>query len=436
MKNRFLSVGLSCVTALLVGAGLSACGGSDSPSVPTLGGTAAIGAPIVGGTVNVQCAAGAALSTTTAASTGAWQVTISGQTLPCKIEVSGGGLAQPLYSLAIGFGIANITPLTDLVVASLAGISPATWFGDTSAGSFQAINASAVSGAVTQIRTALDLTDINSLDPITSSFTPVPGNPMDGALEALRTVVSDYAALLSAASDGTLTTYLQAYSVALKTAYSTAIASGVNSGGGTGTGGGTADCAAGQTALTFAGNTNSKFTNGQTVCFSATATALSIAGSTPLTNPTLNSQVVGDYAAYEFADGSDIYEVVLVVSSGAIYEINFLPGGTYVGQFAQSTGTGGATGGTSTLTVQTTVLGVSADFVINNVPKPSTQDEFCSALTDANSSTSLSNAIGAAGTFTVNSCSFANDVGTVNASLSITSPVALTTAYQVIYTYR
>lgn len=432
MKNKCWSAGLSCVTALLVSAGLSACGGSDD--TPTLGGTAAIGAPIVGGTVSVRCAAGSTLQTTTS-STGAWQVVTSGQTLPCKIEVSGGGLAQPLYSVALSFGTANITPLTDLVVANFAASLPAAWFADASTSNFQAINASAVSGAVTQIRTALGLSAINSLDPISSSFNPTPGNPMDGALEALMTVVSNYNALLAAASSGTLSTFLQPYSGALQTAYSNAVASGGTSGGGAGTGGSNTSCASNETAMTFStSSSGGLYSNGQQVCFNASATALSFSGKT-LGNPSVNSQVTAPYAAYTFADGNTSYEVIL--NAGALYEINLMQSSTFVGQFVPNGGNGSATGGTSTLTIQATVGGfVTPDITLTNIPKPSTQSEFCSAVNDASSDLSLSKALGATGSFTVTGCSFANDVGTVDATLSITSPVALTTPYHVVYTYR
>src|ERR1039457_4973395 len=79
----------SLVASMLV---LTSCGkgGGGGSGSPTLGGVAAEGAPIANGTINVICAAGSALTPTTTNSSGAWQVTLPGQTLPCAVKVSGG----------------------------------------------------------------------------------------------------------------------------------------------------------------------------------------------------------------------------------------------------------------------------------------------------------------------------------------------------------
>jgi hypothetical protein len=57
-------------------------------------------------------------------------------------------------------------------------------------------------------------------------------------------------------------------------------------------------------------------------------------------------------------------------------------------------------------------------------------------MSDSNSSTSLGNALGAVGTFTITSCSFSGSVGNVSASLAITNPVNMTVLYTVTYTYN
>ena len=122
--------------AILCSIILVACGGgsgSSTPSSSTLSGVAAVGTPIANGTINIRCASGSALNTTTSSS-GGWQVTLSGQTLPCAVEVSGGtinGVANTMtyHSIATAIGTVNVTPLTDLMVANLAGTAtPTTWF--------------------------------------------------------------------------------------------------------------------------------------------------------------------------------------------------------------------------------------------------------------------------------------------------------------------
>ena len=48
----------------------------------------------------------------------------------------------------------------------------------------------------------------------------------------------------------------------------------------------------------------------------------------------------------------------------------------------------------------------------------------------------MNNALGAVGTFTINSCSFNGSVGNVSATLAVTTPIALTVPYTVVYTYN
>ena len=120
--RRFATIGVVCLSVLLAGCGGS---GSSTPAASTLKGVAAVGYPIIGGTINVSCAAASALTATTS-STGGWQVTVSGQTLPCAVQVAGGtinGIANSTsyHSIATAFGNVNVTPLTDLMVANLVG---------------------------------------------------------------------------------------------------------------------------------------------------------------------------------------------------------------------------------------------------------------------------------------------------------------------------
>ena len=102
---------------------IAGCGGGSSttpaptPVVNAMSGTAAVGSPIAGGTVKVICAAGAANASTTTTASGTWQTSVTGQTLPCAVQVSGGtikGAANPtaLHAFTTGFGTVNITSLT------------------------------------------------------------------------------------------------------------------------------------------------------------------------------------------------------------------------------------------------------------------------------------------------------------------------------------
>ncbi|MDP2760256.1 MAG: hypothetical protein Q8O64_07600 [Sideroxyarcus sp.] len=207
MKNIFFLLGL--VVALFI----SACGGgsSTSPASQTFSGVAAVGFPIVGGTVSVICATGSPLTGTTT-STGTWQVTLSDQTLPCAVRVSGGTInsatnTTPYHSIALALGTVNVTPLTDMMVANLAGAAPDTWFTglSTTPASLNAISQTHVDGSLANLRAALSgLAPLSTINPITTAFSATPGNTSDDMLAALQTSLANsgtsYGTLLTAAS--------------------------------------------------------------------------------------------------------------------------------------------------------------------------------------------------------------------------------------------
>lgn len=217
---KFLLITLASFIVVACGGG----GGDNPPPATTLSGTAAVGAPIVGAAVNVTCASGAALSGIPSTSnTGAWSVTLSGQTLPCAVQVSGGtirGAANTItyQSIANAYGIVNVTPLTDLLVANLAGSSVAL----TSA-KLSTITPANIATALANLRTALALPALATIDPITTTFTPTGGVPMDDILSALQTAMTNsgtsYSSLLMSAASPTFTAPA-GFKTALTAAYS------------------------------------------------------------------------------------------------------------------------------------------------------------------------------------------------------------------------
>ena len=214
--------------------GIVSDGGSNSPASSTLGGVAAVGTPIVGGAINVSCAAGSQLATTTDSTTGAWQVTLTGQALPCAVQVTGGTIngltnATPYHSIAVAAGTVNVTPLTDLMVANLTGTStPSIWFAGLSAtpAPLNNINQAAVNGALAKLSAALPaLTSLGAINPITTAFTPTPGNASDDMLTSLHTAIANttgitYTSLMSDASSPAFIAPVPGFGAALMTAYS------------------------------------------------------------------------------------------------------------------------------------------------------------------------------------------------------------------------
>lgn len=229
MKNKLGAIAL----VLWVAGLLAGCGGSDSAAggataTGSLNGTAAVGHPLVGGTISVKCAAGGALAATTG-SAGNWSVTLSGQTLPCALQVGGGtvnGAANTTFyhSIATVPGTVNVTPLTDLLVANLAGsATPVTWFAGLNSAALGAITQSQVDASLAQLRGALvALPPLSGINPITTAFTPTSGNNIDDMLTALNAALGgsgvSYATLLGNAAAATFVAP-PGYSAALAAAF-------------------------------------------------------------------------------------------------------------------------------------------------------------------------------------------------------------------------
>jgi len=217
---------------IIAGITLTACGGGGGGSSSadiTLSGIAATGHPIVGGAIQVICAGGSTLNTTTN-STGAWQVTISGQTLPCAVAVSGGTINNATntisyHSIATSIGTVNITPLTDLMLANLVGTAtPGTWFASLAPATLASITSTLVDMAISNQCAALSgLTLLCANNPVTTVFTPAGGNIMDNMLSALQIAMVNtsvsYASLLSDAFVAGYSTPAADFNTALTTAY-------------------------------------------------------------------------------------------------------------------------------------------------------------------------------------------------------------------------
>ena len=193
------------ISTLILGLSLTACGGggaSGGAAVVTsaLSGTAAVGFAVVNGTVNIKCANSIAIAPSTTSAAGAIQVNLAGQTLPCALQVTGGtinGVANTnnYHSIATSAGNVNVTPLTDLLVANLAGTAtPTTWFAGLTTAQLAAITAGQVTTAATNVKTALGLTtQLAGIDLITTAFTPTRNNVMDNTLEALQAAITNNA---------------------------------------------------------------------------------------------------------------------------------------------------------------------------------------------------------------------------------------------------
>jgi hypothetical protein len=188
---------------------LAACGGGNNdstaaapapapaPAALTLAGVAAKGAALGGATVTAKCATGT--GNATAATTGEYTLAITGGVLPCLLEaVSTDGLDR-FHSVAAGdatatTATANITPLTELLVAQVLGSPPATFFADGAsiATLSTVVTPAQVSTAQTAVIALLDAAGVDTTaltnlvsQPLVAAVGSTAGNGYDQVLDAL-----------------------------------------------------------------------------------------------------------------------------------------------------------------------------------------------------------------------------------------------------------
>ena len=192
-------------------ASLTACGGggSDTAGPPpppppppppagsiTLTGVVARGAALANASVAVTCATGNGTATTSA--TGGYSVAITGGALPCVLRATSSDNSLRLHSVAPAGSAtsvtANVTPLTELVVARLTGAEPAAYVAGVSAGTLGAtVTAAAVSSAQASVASTLSAGGVNTSTagdfisgPLVAASTGVTGNAYDLVLDALN----------------------------------------------------------------------------------------------------------------------------------------------------------------------------------------------------------------------------------------------------------
>lgn len=183
-------------TAVAAAALIAACGGGgggDAPASAKFSGTAATGAPLVG-TVTVKDSKGAT-KTVTIGTNGRYDVDVTGMTGPFVFRAEGtvGGRTSVIHSAATSAdanGTINITPLTDLVVANIAGQLASNYF---ASGSFASLTADQLKAEADGLKAKLlpMLTAMgveNSIDLLRTSFTPLT-SALDAALDVLRVSV-------------------------------------------------------------------------------------------------------------------------------------------------------------------------------------------------------------------------------------------------------
>jgi hypothetical protein len=210
---------LSCLVPVALA--LAACGGgSDSadpatPSTPlALTGTAATGAAIANKLVEAKCKGAAASANSQ--NDGTYSIALPGGQLPCVLRVTAAD-GTVLHSVATGSGSAakaNITPVSELVLANLSATAPASFFGSfdaTAAAALTQVKAdAAVTAVVGTLKTAgVDLTAAGHVltGSLVAASGSTAGNALDQGLDALKSKLAtaspdtDFKTALAALAD-------------------------------------------------------------------------------------------------------------------------------------------------------------------------------------------------------------------------------------------
>ena len=171
-------------------------GENTTPSI-TLTGVVAKGAALTGAAVEAKCASGTGTATT--GTDGSYSITITSGELPCVLEATAsatdGGMV--LHSVALpGATTANITPLTELLVAQLTGQDPAAYMDTVSASALTAaVTTTTVGTAQTAVLSTLtaagiDTSAISSTSLISGTLVAGSGTGYDGVLDTLATTLT------------------------------------------------------------------------------------------------------------------------------------------------------------------------------------------------------------------------------------------------------
>jgi hypothetical protein len=195
------------IAAISLPAILVACGGGGSgtpqPAAPAalkVTGTAATGAAMASAAISLKCAIGNA--TATADANGAYTVSIVGGSLPCVLTATSSDGATKLHSVAAGSGdaatTANITPLSELLVARLAGGDPKAYVASfTAAAVIPVADVAAAQTALLQTLKAAGVDTSNVGDIVSGSLAAGSHSGYDGVLDQLQATIAAAGSTLS-----------------------------------------------------------------------------------------------------------------------------------------------------------------------------------------------------------------------------------------------
>jgi len=194
-RNIFAAFAFLALIALVVS--LAGCGGSGGGvSSQVVTGTAAVGAALSGQVSLKDSSAIPKMKSTEIASDGSFAIDVTDMKAPFVLQASGsaGGTGYKLHSFAAGTGTANVNPLTDIAVASAAGVENASdVFDNASAAQNETIGrniGTAVATLMAKLQPLLKQYNADNTNPITAPYT---ANHLgiDGMFDNVKITVTD-----------------------------------------------------------------------------------------------------------------------------------------------------------------------------------------------------------------------------------------------------
>jgi hypothetical protein len=198
---------LPIISAVLLALSAASCGDalhkSSAPQVQvtipvgpvTISGTAATGTAIANAKVEAKCNVGAGQATS--AADGKYKISIAQGQLPCvtRVELQNKTYLHSVVEGGTANGVANITPVSELVTSKVSKLKPADLFADWTPTAAQKITTSSVAAAQVSTQEALapvvSFAGVNPLKDELIAATPgKPGNALDAKLDVLGASVT------------------------------------------------------------------------------------------------------------------------------------------------------------------------------------------------------------------------------------------------------